>query len=466
MMEQRPLPIMVQCRLLNLTKPTQAISTGIGYLDHMLDQFYSHAQVGVALEPILIVPTIPAAATVDDDADGNHDRDHDPANRHAHLDQSELLTAVGSAVGKALRQLLDEELPPTSTSSTTTFYCPLDEALVKCVIQRVATTTTTAEPQQQQQEPEPDPEEEASAGGLQIYDVAPYGKFPSTGRTVIGRLETVAIQSFWSSLAIAAGLQLQLVKLRGDNAHHIVEASFKAFCRALRNLLDGIYDDDDVVNADGTTVTPRIYDDTSDNVRASLVLSRTAAIHRVTKETSIDISLQLDGGAAGVQVATAASVSLTIHCRGDAHIDEHHTAEDIAIAVGQALNEALGDRAGLNRMWWSQHGRVRAVVDLSNRPCLSHNLHRRLAWMEFVGVDLSAEMLLHVLDSLTVQARMTVHFVQDDDDDCYDDDDLAVDGAALVTSTAVSLGRALKYCCMVDQRRAGTTASSKGTLSV
>jgi imidazoleglycerol-phosphate dehydratase len=449
-----------QCRLLNLAKPPQAVSTGIGYLDHMLDQFYSHAQVGVSLAPIHY-------GHHDDNGDNNEHH-----NRNANLDQSELLMAIGISVGKALRQLLDAELPratPTSTASTSncaTFFCPLDEALVQCIIQVVA----------------------SNEGALQVYDVAPYGKYPSPhGRTNIGRLETAALRSFWTGLAVAAGLRLNLVKVRGDNAHHICEASFKAFCRALRNLLDGIHDDDDASNNDHNDVdvdVPQLYAVGSDNAQASLALARTATIHRTTKETSIYVELRLDGGGAAAKVAidtgvttldawwtqfaNAAGVSLTIHCRGDLHIDEHHTAEDIAIAVGQALNMALGDKAGLNRMWWSRHGTVQATVDLSNRPCLTHNL--QLERMEYVGPDLSCEMLEHVLDSLTVNARMTVHLVQDPPVGGNDDDDennaLLVDyGAALVTSTAVSLGRALKYCCMVDQRRAGATASSKGTLS-
>jgi imidazoleglycerol-phosphate dehydratase len=454
----------IQCQLLDLAKPPQAISTGIGYLDHMLDQFYSHAQVGVSLE--VMDATEHNDSTVNSDDHQHYQLYHkNHANRNANRNQTELLTSIGASVGEALCRLLDEFMIPLDRTST--FSCPLDEALVQCTLQRSTNINVVSS---------------ASNGGmLEIYDVAPYGKYPTGGRSSIGTLETAAIQTFWERLAHSAGIRLAIRKIRGDNAHHIVESSFKAFSRALRNLLDGI--DTDTTNDDCIVSAPKLYEDGSDNAKASIALLRTGTIHRETKETLIDIHLKLDGGSMGVNIdtgvvtlnhwlttfATAAGLSLTVHCRGDLHIDEHHTAEDVAIAVGQALNQALGDKAGLNRMWCSASScdarRVHATVDLSNRPCLTHNL--QLERMEFIGPDLSCEMFEHVLDSLTVHARMTVHLVQHNNNDLggdHSETDQAY-GEFLVKATAVSLGQALKYCCMVDQRRAGATASSKGTLS-
>jgi imidazoleglycerol-phosphate dehydratase len=95
-------------------------------------------------------------------------------------------------------------------------------------------------------------------------------------------------------------------------------------------------------------------------------------------------------------------------------------------------------------------------MDLSNRPCFTHNLSLdRGDGVEKVG-DLSLEMFEHALDSLVVNAKVTVHVVELEVGSLED----------MVLATAMSFGEALKYCSMVDLRRSGATASSKGTLSV
>lgn len=147
---------------------------------------------------------------------------------------------------------------------------------------------------------------------------------------------------------------------------------------------------------------------------------------------------------------------------------QHHTAEDVSIAIGQCLSQALGTKAGLNRMWVSEaqgeKAKVEVTMDLSNRPCLRHNLNGSLGIQEYVDTDatssdcpLSCEMMEHVMDSLVMNGRMTVHIVEKEA------------GATLqdtVMCTAKAFGKALRMCAMVDKRRAGQTASSKGTLSV
>jgi imidazoleglycerol-phosphate dehydratase len=140
----------------------------------------------------------------------------------------------------------------------------------------------------------------------------------------------------------------------------------------------------------------------------------------------------------------------------------------VSIAVGQCLTQALGTKAGLNRMWVAEAGddmtKVEVTMDLSNRPCLHHNLHDTLGLQEYVDKDakscscpLSCEMLEHVLDSLVINGRMTVHIVEQQAGASVHD---------TVMCTAKAFGKALRVCSMVDQRRAGQIASSKGTLSV
>jgi imidazoleglycerol-phosphate dehydratase len=114
-------------------------------------------------------------------------------------------------------------------------------------------------------------------------------------------------------------------------------------------------------------------------------MSRSGSISRTTKETSITLSLDLDGtGIASIQtpigflshmcetIAKHARIDLTIRAEGDTHIDAHHTVEDVGLAFGDALDQALGSRAGIARFGHSyvplDEALARSVVDLSGRP--------------------------------------------------------------------------------------------------
>jgi imidazoleglycerol phosphate dehydratase HisB len=149
---------------------------------------------------------------------------------------------------------------------------------------------------------------------------------------------------------------------------------------------------------------------------------RVCELRRRTGETEVEVRLDLDGGGA-VQVATGvgfldhmlttlafhAGVDLRLHCRGDLEVDDHHTAEDCALALGEALDRCLGDRGGLTRFGWAyaplDEALARAVVDLSGRASAHVDLGLR---RERLG-DLSCEMLPHILGSLAQAARTTLH---------------------------------------------------------
>lgn len=415
----------------DLKPPRDKILTGIGFLDHMIDQLNSHAQIGVSIS----VGDTEAYA-------GDECRNRNRSSVDG-VDQGELMFFVGGKIGAELRRLVTQSARPVGSSSS--FACPLDEALVECQITIVS-----------------------GSGQLSHFTLPPYGSYPITGRKHIGSLETDKLERFFAGLAQEAHLDVSLGKVRGHNAHHIVESAFKALSRALRNLLDGVS-----CNA-GSDALAKLYGPDSENHRAGVNQVRQGTLSRSTKETSITVSLKLDGGAAGTSVSTGiqtldrffvalaqhASLSLHLSCHGDLHIDEHHTAEDVAIALGQCLSTALGTKAGLNRMWCAtkQHGSasVQVVMDLSNRPCLTHNVSLASSGAEKVG-DLSLEMWEHALESLVANARMTVHIVE-----------LAPGGDLLdlVLATAMAFGEAFRFCSMVDLRRCGATASSKGTLSV
>jgi imidazoleglycerol-phosphate dehydratase len=436
--------------VVNEGKAGVPIRTGVGYLDHMLDQLNSHAQVGVGLS--VLFQDEPVVT-------------EDP-NRLASIleTQSDLFAAVGARFGAALKtNCLDTRPPPNGDSTMTPpthyrFCCPLDEALVECELSNNSV---------------------GGGGTLVEYNLAPYGLYPAKiGRTRIGHLQTAALVDFWTAVAETSGLDITLRKHRGDNGHHIVESSFKAFSRALRNLLDA----PTLWNADGA------------NARASVELLREGKIERATKETSIRVLLRLNGSSDDTKVDTGipaldefftllaqeAGMTLQISCQGDLWVDDHHSAEDVSIAVGQCLDQALGTKAGLNRMWvadattTSGSSLVEVTMDLSNRPCLRHNLDAVLEQAEYVDATdeenntngkkknrLSCEMFVHVLDSLVMNGRMTVHIVNRTTDTKSENS-----VAETVNCTAMAFGRALKICAMVDCRRAGQTASSKGTLSV
>ena len=149
---------------------------------------------------------------------------------------------------------------------------------------------------------------------------------------------------------------------------------------------------------------------------------RTALVERTTKETSITCRLKLDG-AGDVAVATGigflnhmltalafhAGWDLDLQCSGDLEVDDHHTAEDCALALGEALDTALGDRAGIVRFGSAyaplDEALARTVVDLSGRPWPQVDLGLK---REMLG-GLSTENVGHVLRSFAMAARCALH---------------------------------------------------------
>ena len=150
--------------------------------------------------------------------------------------------------------------------------------------------------------------------------------------------------------------------------------------------------------------------------------ARRAAVSRKTLETSIEVELRLDGtGRAEVAtgigfldhmlgaLAKHARFDLTLKCRGDLEVDDHHTVEDCGLALGQALDQALGERRGIARFGSAyaplDEALARAVVDLSGRPCAVVELG--LA-REMLGA-LACENLAHFFLSLATAGRMALH---------------------------------------------------------
>ena len=149
---------------------------------------------------------------------------------------------------------------------------------------------------------------------------------------------------------------------------------------------------------------------------------RTATVERTTAETSVDVELNIDGNGTydvdtGVGFfdhmldlfAKHGGLDLSVQCNGDLEVDDHHTVEDVAITLGQALRQALGDKTHIARYGHAyvpmDDALARAVIDLSGRSyCRLDASFER----EQVG-DLSTEMVKHVWRSLSEHARCNLH---------------------------------------------------------
>ena len=149
---------------------------------------------------------------------------------------------------------------------------------------------------------------------------------------------------------------------------------------------------------------------------------RIATVERTTKESSVFVQINLDGSgvidiATGVpffehmmsQLGKHAGFDLTIKPTGDVEVDSHHTVEDTSLAFGQALREALGDKAGIRRfgdaMVPLDEVLVQAAVDLSGRPYL---VHRQPEIVELIGT-FDTTLGRHIWESIVAEARIALH---------------------------------------------------------
>ena len=193
---------------------------------------------------------------------------------------------------------------------------------------------------------------------------------------------------------------------------------------------------------------------------------RTAEVRRKTRETNIQVALNLDGAGqcrirTGIPFlnhmlelfAKHSLIDLTIQARGDLEVDDHHTVEDLGLVLGEALDQALGDRAGIARYGWSyvpmDDALSRAVVDLGGRPFLVYEVASRVRKIRSFDLPLIQDFF----QALTVKGRCNLHVAQ-----LYGRD---VHHAYEAMFKAVA--RALGAACTFDRRVRGVP-SSKGAL--
>ena len=194
---------------------------------------------------------------------------------------------------------------------------------------------------------------------------------------------------------------------------------------------------------------------------------RSGEVHRVTGETDVQVRVGLDGSgqcqvSTGVpfldhmlhQISSHGLFDLQISASGDTHIDDHHTNEDVGIALGQALSQALGNRKGIHRFGHFlaplDEALVQVAVDCSGRPHLSFGLTIPAQKIGSYDTELVKEFFVAVANN----AGLTLHIRQLD----------GVNSHHIVEACFKAFARALRMATEIDPRRAGQVPSSKGVL--
>ena len=194
-------------------------------------------------------------------------------------------------------------------------------------------------------------------------------------------------------------------------------------------------------------------------------MNRRATVSRTTRETNVEVTIDLDGtGAADIatgvgiydhllsSLAHHGMIDLTIRTEGDLHIDEHHTVEDTALVLGSAIDNALGDRSGITRFASAavpmDEALASCVIDAGGRPYAVFDLN-------FVGErigTMGTQMISHALESFIRTSRCTVHLSARGANDHH-----------IAEAAFKAFGIAMRGAVTLDPRRVGVP-STKGTL--
>jgi imidazoleglycerol-phosphate dehydratase len=197
------------------------------------------------------------------------------------------------------------------------------------------------------------------------------------------------------------------------------------------------------------------------------VPNRIASISRTTKETDVQVTVNLDGqgtcnAQSGIpfldhmlnQIASHGLLDLDIHATGDVEIDDHHTNEDVGITLGQAIQQALGDRKGIVRFGHFiaplDEALVQVTLDFSGRPHLSYGLDIPTQRVGTYDTQLVREFFVAVVN----HTQMTLHIRQLD----------GINSHHIIEATFKAFARAMRMAIEIDPRRAHAIPSSKGVL--
>ncbi|MDF1596469.1 MAG: imidazoleglycerol-phosphate dehydratase HisB [Acidimicrobiia bacterium] len=194
-------------------------------------------------------------------------------------------------------------------------------------------------------------------------------------------------------------------------------------------------------------------------------MTRTAAVERSTRETTVSVKLDLDGSGDGnistgvgffdhllTSLSHHSLIDLTVETEGDLHVDDHHTVEDTALVLGEALAAALGDRSGISRFAEARvpmdEAVAEAVIDVSGRPYAVIELPFTT---DRIG-NLTTQNIPHALEAFTRTAGLTLHLRARGANDHH-----------IAEAAFKALARALRGAVAFDPRRSGVP-STKGTL--
>lgn len=196
-------------------------------------------------------------------------------------------------------------------------------------------------------------------------------------------------------------------------------------------------------------------------------MTRTATVVRETKETRVEVTIDLDGSGqssakTGIgmldhlveQIGKHGLFDLTVAATGDLHVDEHHTVEDVGIALGQAIDRALGERRGIVRMADAlvplDEALASVAIDISGRPFCSVDARFTL---DRIG-ELPASLVEHLLGSIATEAKLTLHArVLAGENDHHK-----------AEAMCKALGRALAAATRIEPRLRGNVPSTKGSI--
>ena len=159
---------------------------------------------------------------------------------------------------------------------------------------------------------------------------------------------------------------------------------------------------------------------------SSIDAHRTATVRRATSESTVEVSVDLDGTGAGqvstgvpfydhmlLSLAKHSLIDLTVEASGDTHVDAHHTVEDVAIVLGQAVREALGDKRGISRFGDAtvplDEALVQAVVDVAGRPYVVHTGEPDAQAYVVIGGHYAGSLTRHVFESFAHHAQIALH---------------------------------------------------------
>jgi imidazoleglycerol-phosphate dehydratase len=193
---------------------------------------------------------------------------------------------------------------------------------------------------------------------------------------------------------------------------------------------------------------------------------RTAEVRRETGETKIELAIDLDGsGKASVDTGVPfldhmldalsrhSLIDLDVHARGDTHVDDHHTVEDVGIALGQAIDEALGNKKGISRFGHAEvpldEALVAVTVDLSGRPFMVYNVKIRHHKVGTFATELVNDFMLAFMNA----GLMNLHINQR----------YGRNPHHIIEAMFKALARALKQAVTIDPRVSGVP-STKGSL--